>query len=98
MFNYRQSLPERKRCFNAVAFSSFLYGNRSLKFLSTVRPQSEDGLIRRVSNSKSLKLPRRNSRRASRRGGVVRHQRRQGLLPSDAPPRATACENVAACD
>ena len=48
--------------------------------------------------SKSLTLPRRNSRRASRRGGVVRHPLRQGLLPSDAPPRATACENVAACD
>src|SRR5678816_4670473 len=51
-----------------------------------------------VGNSKSLTLHRRNSPRVSHRGAVVPHPPRQGLLPSDAPPRATTRDNVAACD
>src|SRR6516164_11396603 len=35
-----------------------------------------------VGNRKSLTLRRRSSRRASHRGGVVRHPRRQGLVVS----------------
>ena len=50
-----------------------------------------------VSNNKSLTLRRRSSRRARHRGGVVRHPPRQGLLPSDAPRRATKRDSAAAC-
>src|SRR6516165_11286800 len=51
-----------------------------------------------VSNSKSLTLRRRSSRRACHRGDVVRHPPRQGLLVSDRPHGATKSESVAACD
>ena len=51
-----------------------------------------------LSNSKSLTLRRRSSRPVYHRGGVVHHPPRQGLLPSDAPPRATKRDSVAACD
>src|SRR4029453_7808250 len=51
-----------------------------------------------VSHSKSLTLRRRSAGRGSHRGGVVPHPPRQGLLPSNAPPRATSRDSVAACD
>src|SRR5205814_3929806 len=50
-----------------------------------------------VSNSKSLTLRRRSSPRVSHRGAAVPHLSRQGLLPSDAPRRATKRDSVAAC-
>ena len=51
-----------------------------------------------LNNSKSLTLRRRSSRPVYHRGGVFPHPPRQGLLPSDAPPRATKRDSVAACD
>src|SRR6266513_4859766 len=50
-----------------------------------------------VGNSKSLTLGRRSSPRVSHRGAAVPHLSRQGLLPSDAPRRATKRDTVAAC-
>src|SRR5262245_22282949 len=48
-------------------------------------------------NRKSVTLLGRSSPRASHRGAVIPHPLRQGLLPSDLPPRAIKRESVAAC-